>query len=355
MPASLPPQQWHAMLDELIEGYKTDDFQRRLHAGWYATTNNVERLKVRQKLCFEVQAPIISKFGFEASRKGVAQSVVVWRNDPKCVSDEQLNHKMGVVSWLVDPDIQALEPRGPSGMMNSFSMQYDVAAHRSVESEVAAPMCEYKVCITDAEDDAAVKGVATCQGTIAGAHQALYKHIFPDLDGHDWFTVLGCRENIPDTLDFGTVIIHAEVVGTGQVVGYIAVTRDFGDTGGTGANATLAEDSSGFTQINHIVVLPEHRKRGLGKRLFAELLDFLQATSPRLASDLRLSVVELNQEAREWYRRLGFIEVEEDEAIAYPGNCPVKFIAMRRVGGDPRVAVGGDAPVVADGGGVEPG
>lgn len=105
IPIRLTKAQCRDMQDQLIEGYEKEAFQKELHMIWYVTDDAMKRLKMRQELCLTVQGPIIKKFGFEATRKGVAQSVMAF-NDPEIAMDPEIvaqNAKMGV---LVNPDMQ---------------------------------------------------------------------------------------------------------------------------------------------------------------------------------------------------------------------------------------------------------
>jgi len=191
----------------------------------------------------------------------------------------------------------------------------------------------YRIRVTAEDDFIAISGIARCQGGLAGAHQALYRPVFPDLEQEQWFGVLGFRESIQESLGRGVLILHAEATDIGQVVGYISCTCNYGDGGGQtdGFKAHGGQEKdSPFARINHVVVLPEHRGRGVGRMLFGELLGHLQCACASVARDLRLSVVELNDHARSWYQRLGFVEV--DEWKMFPNNHAVTFVEMQRDG-----------------------
>merc|ERR1712150_415732 len=98
----------------------------------------------------------------------------------------------------------------------------------------------------------------------------------------------------------------------GQVVGYISCTLRYnamgGKTGDEGVVKPSAATSMGehgaLAHINHLVVLPDHRNRGIGRMLFEELMCYLNDTSPSVIADLRLSVAGENKHAVEWYGRL---------------------------------------------------
>ncbi len=59
--------------------------------------------------------------------------------------------------------------------------------------------------------------------------------------------------------------------------------------------------------VMDIIVSPEYQQRGIAKHLFAQLL--LESEQSHL--DITLHV-EINNFAKDWYARLGFIEVEDE-------------------------------------------
>lgn len=166
----------------------------------------------------------------------------------------------------------------------------------------------------------------------------------------------------------GIVLMHAEAVDTGEVVGYVScqvagagsdddgasssssdtprpdtVAVDFdslGDLDARGRAAQPAEDGElGFGEfsgpnatIGHIAVLEEHRGRGVGGMLFEGLVAHLKEAFPCAAVDLRINVVELNARAIEWYRRLGFLPVDLWVRRFSVKNSlvPVVFLTMQR-------------------------
>jgi len=413
------------MQHELIAGFSAEHFQRKLHAGWHSTTDQIEKMKWKQQVCLEVQGPIISEFGFEPSRRGVVASTQAFS---PLDHDREIHWHNDIISWLVDPDLQAQFPEGPVPLIPGAAYMsltrrvlQDAAAKdqapangndlrlvgtwisidqpawqrymigvtghgelridlhlegrwecaygilkRSVEYECEwyeadVKTCRgragltvgmffdeehgvlrcyskpfgsdwgsehfaykaggYKVQVTQLDDDRAITGIARCQGSLAGAHQALYKPQCPKLEQEQWFGILGFRDGILDALESGVLILHAEATNTGEIVGYISCGCNYGDAG------TGKHEGGPHAQIHHITVLPEHRGRGVGRMLFKELLSHLQEASPSVTSDLRISVVEMNTEVISWYQRLGFEEVED--WTVYPNNYPVRFINMR--------------------------
>jgi len=141
---------------------------------------------------------------------------------------------------------------------------------------------------------------------------------------------LGC-ESALDSLESGVLFLHAVDNATGEVVGYISATPVYE---GATAALTLGDGwplpPGPHTRIHHLAVLPHHRRRGIGRMLFQELLAHLGIASPSVAHDLRLSVAVENAEVLEWYRRLGFIDVDEVEA-EFPNKCRARFRRMQRL------------------------
>mmetsp|Transcript_178807 Transcript_178807/g.435024 ORF Transcript_178807/g.435024 Transcript_178807/m.435024 type:complete len:536 (+) Transcript_178807:3-1610(+) len=62
------------MQDELIDGFARGEFQEELHRRWAeAGEDIVAQAKVRQEVCMSIQAPILPKYGFEATPKGLME------------------------------------------------------------------------------------------------------------------------------------------------------------------------------------------------------------------------------------------------------------------------------------------
>jgi ribosomal protein S18 acetylase RimI-like enzyme len=64
--------------------------------------------------------------------------------------------------------------------------------------------------------------------------------------------------------------------------------------------------------VMDIIVSPEYQRRGIAKWLFQQL--FLEAENTKLDISLH---VEINNFAKDWYARLGFIEVEDETTGIY--------------------------------------
>ena len=64
--------------------------------------------------------------------------------------------------------------------------------------------------------------------------------------------------------------------------------------------------------VMDIIVSPEYQQRGIAKHLFKQLL--LESEKTNLDISLH---VEINNFARDWYARLGFIEVEDETTGIY--------------------------------------
>lgn len=331
MVRDLSRDDWLAMYDELLEEYADQSFQMKLHSRWHVLSDKMERYRMRMQLLLDVQAPVISKFGFEASRKGMTHCSASFQKYMTSGGDPEIYEKFVLASWWIDPDIQAAEPNGPSGNLWAAKVMYNAQPDLASDKAASKVKCRYKVVVTDTSSAAALTGVDACRATIVGEHQHLYKDIYPHLQPEAWVNFLGCGGSISEALDSGTMVLHAERTDTGQVVGYIScscTSKEHLAHLDDGRAHRVAGDS--FYKINHIVVLPEHRHRGVAKQMFAALVDFLKAKSPVIANDLRLNVLELNKDAIAWYKRLGFVR-HEVRNLAVVG-CPVKMLCMRRQG-----------------------
>lgn len=298
--------------EELMEEYSKEEFQMKLYAGWYATDDIIERHKWRQAVCMEVQRPIFPKYGFEASRRGVAASGYACRTpEHGLYRDGEITRNYVFMDWLINPDAQ--EKGLPPGSTSNYH-----CTPATQEGDI--PSSGYHIFPVRVDDEEAIRGVARCQGALAGAHQAVYKELCEDLEVQDWFHVLGCG-NVHDALERGVLILAAISADTRRVAGYISCTCSYGTTGS-------GEHSDGpFAHINNLVVMSQHRGHGVGKMLFDELSVHLSETSASVLNDMRIGVAEKNSRAKDWYQRLGFSVIGTSEVL---GRNRVKILKLQR-------------------------
>jgi len=225
----------------------------------------------------------------------------------------------------------------------------------------------YRVKVTDPYDEQAVRRLERLRGSLACAHQDLYRNIYPGLQQQEWMSAIGRDSMVEYVKTEGIVVLHAETLDTGEVVGYVScqVTSEDPDDSSSSSNGNtprpetravdfdslgdldargraaqsaeagergVGEFSGPSVTIGHIAVLEEHRGRGIGSFLFEGLLGHLRETVPSAAVDLRINVVELNDRAVEWYRRLGFVTVDlwTRRFSFRSGLVPVVFLTMQR-------------------------
>eukprot|EP00913_Durusdinium_trenchii_P035550 g33268.t1 len=86
------------MQELLIAGYRKASFQAALHRRWAAAAGDA-------LLEAKVQFPILRRFGFEASRRGLARSLVAFRPLNGVAEVAERNAQMHV---LVNPHLQEL-------------------------------------------------------------------------------------------------------------------------------------------------------------------------------------------------------------------------------------------------------
>lgn len=145
--------------------------------------------------------------------------------------------------------------------------------------------------------------------------------------------------------------MHACCSITGQMIGYTSfsifmspysasgVSKDRSASGG--GTIRTGRDEPPYCEINHLMVLPSHRGRGIGTALYNKTLECVIAVAPRAAEDVRITVVELNARARDWYWRLGFAvdRIDWGRLLSSLGdaNRLVVFLKMRRCCGDRQI------------------
>lgn len=91
---------------EILALYSEESFQRNLHELWdQAGSDPLKQGRARQEACLPAQLQVIPKYGFDASKLGVCQSVRafdVFASDP----DEYLRSQ--IMSYLINPGFQRL-------------------------------------------------------------------------------------------------------------------------------------------------------------------------------------------------------------------------------------------------------
>jgi len=304
--------------EALIAKYKTEEFQKKLYAGWHSTDDLTERHKWRQEVCMEVQRHILPQFGFEGSRRGVFASGVSCNcsHYPRRGYEIAINGQL--MEWLVNPDRQESNVQPDHCSMTNW---FYVPPPKEGEQ----PASGYHICFTHPDDDDAVFHIAQMQGVLAGAHRRMYADVYPGVDAEQWFGVLGINRSCREVLDRGSVIYHAKTLDTGVTAGYISCSFSYG-----GKSAQNKEEEPPHGVINHLIVLDQHRGHGVGKMLFNELLSHIEEACPSVSSDLRISVAERNTRAKDWYQRLGFAPVSDWTGHLGSPRYPVQFLSMQR-------------------------
>ncbi|CAE7941203.1 asd [Symbiodinium necroappetens] len=103
-PAKLALDEALQMQDMLIAGYSAPEFQAELHRRWEAAGGmELLQVKARQEACAQVQYPILQHFGFQPSRRGVAQSVAAFKEHNAHPEVAARNAKL---QFLVNPPAQ---------------------------------------------------------------------------------------------------------------------------------------------------------------------------------------------------------------------------------------------------------
>merc|ERR1712217_427375 len=91
-------------------GYSKKDFQAELHKAWKAAgKDEMNQGKARQQVCLPRQIPIITKFGFEGSKKGVSQSLAACMAQDANYT-EHMRWMHNALGWLVNPTEQKANP-----------------------------------------------------------------------------------------------------------------------------------------------------------------------------------------------------------------------------------------------------
>jgi len=194
------------MLDELISKFNTDEFQQKLRHVWDATPEYWEKVKLRQELCLEIQGTIIAKYGYKPTAAGVSRSSSQIMNLMK--QDPELSMKGCLNNWLVSH-------------LEWTTLRHELDGGHVDDSALRQTRTAYKVCVSNPENAAVVRGLEACRGAMVDAHQVLYEPFYQGLRSNEWLEVLG-QDTIRKSLEAGILMMHAEHMESGKVAGYIS-------------------------------------------------------------------------------------------------------------------------------------
>mmetsp|Transcript_130148 Transcript_130148/g.324496 ORF Transcript_130148/g.324496 Transcript_130148/m.324496 type:complete len:222 (+) Transcript_130148:55-720(+) len=106
----LTVDQGRGMLSDFLEAYKASDFQLKLHLATKAAAGDpVEEIKARQELCLPIQLPILEKYGFEPSKKGLRDSIAATTALGSQYTDD-MNRMHFQLQWIINPNLQEANP-----------------------------------------------------------------------------------------------------------------------------------------------------------------------------------------------------------------------------------------------------
>eukprot|EP00747_Dinoflagellata_sp_TGD_P220001 gnl/TRDRNA2_/TRDRNA2_92023_c0_seq1.p1 gnl/TRDRNA2_/TRDRNA2_92023_c0~~gnl/TRDRNA2_/TRDRNA2_92023_c0_seq1.p1 ORF type:complete len:316 (+),score=71.25 gnl/TRDRNA2_/TRDRNA2_92023_c0_seq1:71-1018(+) len=93
------------MQDQLIEGYLSKEFQEQIWRSFErAGKDEAALMEAKVMACQKVQIPVVEKFGFEASRKGVSASLKAFTNEMN--AHPPIAERNALMQYLIDPTLQ---------------------------------------------------------------------------------------------------------------------------------------------------------------------------------------------------------------------------------------------------------
>lgn len=101
-----------ALQDELIDAYVKEDFQQRLHGAWESCDRPSRREVRRREVCLEAHGPVLARYGFEGSAKGMFALAVEFDRDFPDVHEIHMKAKM--CRWLTQPEAGVWQELGSS-------------------------------------------------------------------------------------------------------------------------------------------------------------------------------------------------------------------------------------------------
>mmetsp|Transcript_112528 Transcript_112528/g.195295 ORF Transcript_112528/g.195295 Transcript_112528/m.195295 type:complete len:757 (-) Transcript_112528:240-2510(-) len=165
----------------------------------------------------------------------------------------------------------------------------------------------YEVWTTSCSNAAGIQSVEEVQDAYADHHRLIYEKKRPLWNLQTWKTRLRCG-NVSDWIRRGVTVLRAACHGPGGeevVVGYIS-----------------GDKRSGCVHINHIIVLPEHRQRGVGRLLFDAFVKYFEGLQRGVTSEVRLEVYSANDSVKQWYLALGFKRFSKGDVMEMKREIP---------------------------------
>jgi len=154
----------------------------------------------------------------------------------------------------------------------------------------------YEIWTTNPENSAAIDGIRRNQHEFAAHHKSVCANLH--MGYNDWLQTLSCG-SVKEYIGRGVVVLRAVVVNatkkSSDVVGYIS-----GDA------------KAAHLHLNHFVVLPQHRGRGVGRLLFDAFLTHYGNTR-----DIKLEVYLGNDAAYDAYAAWGFRPVKATKRLTH--------------------------------------
>ncbi|CAE8693171.1 unnamed protein product [Polarella glacialis] len=132
-PCKLTLEQGLELMDTLIAEFSKMEFQERLHKDWGdAGSDPITQGLARQAVCLPLQIPVISKFGFEASKRGVLQSTAAFK--PFALHPE-VKSRSDLLQTLVSPALQQLVASAQSLQKVREDAAWDPALQEVLQTE----------------------------------------------------------------------------------------------------------------------------------------------------------------------------------------------------------------------------
>lgn len=197
-----------------------------------------------------------------------------------------------------------------------------VAAAASAPPLACEPNATFEVCTPSASD---ADVLADLYGNYVGCHCSLH------LDSASTSASVSQWEEALGFVDFPAVLEEVAANGSSGDVRLLKCVH-----GGHCIGYVLYElrkkgpksNRQHYCELVNIVVRPDRRSCGAGRRLFEALEQDLRRTAAKEAADLRLYVAERNTGPMAWYRRIGFVDAGWQ--VERVGGAPVRFLRMVR-------------------------
>lgn len=175
--------------------------------------------------------------------------------------------------------------------------QHQLNSHGVVESVALRRLSDrIEVTYVDADDTSTIEGIEAMTNYLADYHWELYRNVYPAMTKLNWQSLFRPENQSLSTMmkKWNIFVLRASDKYNGERIGYISGSTKF-------------KRESCSASLNHLLVMPGHQGKGVGRLLFSKFREAIEVRCPGSVNKIRVACYELNRRAQHFYLRLGFL------------------------------------------------